>query len=79
MNATDVDDVAGVTLHYRLPGDGSFRDAKMTKNGDRWRAAVTPVDQRPERRRQGLVLRHGKDDLGESTAIGDADVHRQPL
>ena len=47
VKATDVDDVDGVTLRYRLPGDNGFRDAKMTRNGDRWRATVTPVDQRP--------------------------------
>ncbi len=66
MNATDVDDVAGVTLHYRLPGDGSFRDAKMTKNGDRWRATVTPVDQRPNADGKASYYVVGEDDLGKS-------------
>jgi hypothetical protein len=67
VDATDVDDVAGVTLHYRLPGDGSFRDAKMTNNGDRWRATVTPVDQRPNADGKASYYVVGEDELGKSS------------
>ncbi len=64
VDATDIDGVAGVTLHYRLPGDGSFRDAKMAKNGNRWQAKVTPVDQRPNADGKATYYITGDDDLG---------------
>jgi hypothetical protein len=66
VNATDVDDVASVTLHYRLPGDGSFRDAKMARNGDRWRATVTPADQRPNADGKASFYVVAEDGLGKT-------------
>lgn len=46
VTASDVDDVTGVTLYYKLPGDGSYRDKAMTGSGERWSTKVTPVDER---------------------------------
>ena len=67
VEATDVDGVDGATLHYRLPGDNSYRDAKMTKNGNRWRTTVTPVDQRPNADGKASYYVTSDDDLGESS------------
>ena len=66
VEATDVDGVAGATLHYKLPGDGSFRDTKMTRNGNRWRATVTPVNQRPNADGKASYYVTSDDDLGKS-------------
>jgi len=70
VTAKDVDGVDAVTLHYRLPGDSAFRDKPMAKNGSSWRAAVTPVDQRPNADGNVTYYVTGKDALGESTRSG---------
>ena len=75
MNATDVDDVAGVTLHYRLPGDGSFRDAKMAKNGRPLEGDRHAVDQRPNADGKVSYYVVGEDELASR---GDRRRGRSP-
>lgn len=67
VNATDVDNVAGVTLRYRLPGDNSYRDQAMSKSGKSWSAKVTPVNQRANADGKASYYVTGKDDLGASS------------